>query len=321
MHRLGAVGSVVGVLLLTACGRGQPAVTQDPGAPVTAATVASAVYEIAAGSDGSTLWFAEFDGVRVVLHQFDTATGRDTPHALGASSASGIGAHVRQGPDGAIWVSDDYAVFRYDPTRDLASRITLPLRVPGALSGALDPSDPLPGTWVSALAFDTEGDLLLARNHVPYLQVLSPAGRIVGRVTLPEGYDGLSDLMKQGKDLLALAGHTHTDELGIAPVDTKVGGVASVAGQLRAAIGGSLRVFFADGGSVTSGDGQPTTWKRADGTELPLPLPSRQLDITNPLGDPMNVTVRDDVTAAVQVGDALWYVEQTSRGYALKHLS
>ena len=69
------------------------------------------------------------------------------------------------------------------------------------------------------------------------------------------------------------------------------------------------------------GVGQPTIWTRANGTEIALPVPSRQIDITNPLGDPMTVTVRDEVTAAAQVEGALWYFEQTSKGYELKRLT
>jgi hypothetical protein len=88
--------------------------------------------------------------------------------------------------DGAVCVGLPYEIARLDPSDGKVRSVPLAERVPDA-PAALDPRNPMPGTWVSDLEVD--GDtVLVARLNVPYLTRVDADLDLSRDITVPAKY-------------------------------------------------------------------------------------------------------------------------------------
>ncbi|WP_347354861.1 hypothetical protein [Intrasporangium sp.] len=338
----GALLALGMVPLLAACG--QPAASgpvraQRPATAVTAsasvgavAGVASVVpqvvahlggeaHEVLSEPDGSVLWVPEFTGRQALLDRFDSTGAPAGQVVLGPSPSSGINSHVRMAPDGSIWVSDDYAFFRYDPATGSVGTLHLSVDDAHAVPGARSDTAPLPGTWVSAFTFDAAGDLLLARDNVPVLELRSTAGRLLRTVPLPAGIVGVSDMDLRPDGLHLLAGRPADVSGEVSPVVVKVDLSAPRPGRatpLRSTLLGLTQVLLPDGDTIRTGSTGAATLVTAGAGAQAVTLRSRKVQIADPLGRPTTVTVRERVLGAgagpVGSGQAVWLLLSASGG-------
>lgn len=271
----------------------------DSSTPAVTAHIAGHAFEILGSAASSSLWVPEFNGTDLRLDQFGTAGKLVSTTQLGASGSSGINSHIRQGPGGTIWVADDYVLYAINPKTKTVHPIRLSPDDPHAHSDALSDELPLPGTWVSAFTFDSDGHLVIARNNVPVLEVLSSEGRTLETVPLPEGVSSISDMNLDISGLAIVPGHSPGLESatpGTYPVTLHALTTLPTA-PLRSSAGGFISVFFPDGEMIQT-DGKGDSTKIADGSTAPIRLAAHNLQVANPLGVLTNVTAKVQVAGA-----------------------
>lgn len=311
------------VPMLGACGQPTPSGPLPAGQPTTVVTapagsivpkvtahVDGEAHGILSSADDSVLWVPVFTGQEVLLDQFDNA-GASVKHiVLGSSQSSGINGHIRMAPDGSIWISDDYVLFRYDPTTGTVGTLRLEVDDPNAIAGALSNAVPLPGTWVSAFTFDAAGDLLVARNNVPVLELLSPSGHLMRTLALSDGITGVSDMDLRPDGLHLLVGRPADVSEEISPVIVKVDVSApqsALPAALRSALLGLTQVFLPNGDSVRTNSAGAATLVSSAGSSHDIALRSKDEQIANPLGKLVTVTVREHVIGAgTSKNDTVW---------------
>jgi hypothetical protein len=173
-------------------------------------------YQLTYDPQGDSLWFSVMSPAGPgTLYRYTLSDGSLDDWALPDSDGNGFFSEIRLGPDGSVWINQDYRVIRFEPSTGHMTSIDLELQVKGAMPGALDPGDPLPGTWVSGIAPDG-GGALIARNHVPFLTRLSSDLQLVGQIPLPDGFDGARDVASLPTNSIAvLSGPSQGGELAV----------------------------------------------------------------------------------------------------------
>jgi streptogramin lyase len=213
------IGTLVGLALALAFVlllRGSPRVAQAPGAdasipasPRSASAPAAsayqplgldefqrialpgAVYDMAFDSQRDAIWFAYMlSGEVDYLYRFDVATADLSRIELPPTDHNGFLGRVVISPDYSVWLTEEYRVVRFDPTTGGIQSLKLPVADADAFNSGS------PGTWPTAITFDSEGRALVARHNLASLLRLDSALRQVGRVPLPKGYGSLSDVLE-----------------------------------------------------------------------------------------------------------------------------
>jgi hypothetical protein len=233
---------------------------------------------------------------------------------------------VAVAPDHSVWFTEGYGLVTVDPESGRIDRISLPLAVPGALPAATDPNAPIPGSWVSSLAF-TDSSALVGRTNVPFLQQFSLDLRQLDDIAMPAGNAGPAALAVSGSAVVA----EYRLRVGTGPAVAQTFRQVTVAlpAGLRAPSGptgpgpdGPLLEVRRDGnepdlvmlsGQVvfSSSDHDPASvsWQPKPGKVLPLPFPVTTGEVHSPNGGMVPSSGRDVVNAAVQIpGGNLWLV-------------
>lgn len=270
------------------------------------------VYELTFDRSRDALWFASFNGGQGVLTEYSIKTGDVSTFPLPAYNGNGFMSHVRVAPDGAVWVTTDYAIDRVDPATSQTQSLSLAETVDGALPGALDPSSPLPGTWVSALAFDAGGRALVARNNVPFLQIIDSELELVGSIDIPPAVAGAADMTLETDGLHAIPGHANRTDASVATVALAGVAAPAEASPLRDSTGGpiTMTVLEPDGSTIAYniGTGQ-LQWTRPATTSEVVKFPQMTVPRNAPNGTLTEVPVTDEVTAAaIDATGTLWFV-------------
>lgn len=182
-------------------------------------------YSLAFDKVKDALWFPVMEiGGKSSLHRYDLATGQQFQYPLPDSGENGLVATTVITSDGAVWVNLPYAVARWDPIRETITTISIPADAEGQLPGAVDPTQPLAGTWISTLIADGDG-VLISRLNVPYLQRVSSDGATSRAFDLPNGYAGTKRIARMGSALIVapgwLSNESATDVLAIASSTTQ----------------------------------------------------------------------------------------------------
>lgn len=134
--------------------------------------------------------------------------------ALPDSQHNGYLSQVEIDATGAVWVSQEYVLTRFDPQTEEITSLSLPEDAPGALPGALGPGNPLPGTWISAIAPYGDG-VLVARNNVATFVAYDAALQTVTSIPIPAEYAGARDLIASTEGIVAIGGQRELDRLAI----------------------------------------------------------------------------------------------------------
>jgi hypothetical protein len=239
--------------------------------PAQAASVALSLpgdtYQLTFDAARDAMWFAVMSpGGPDTLYSYNVKDGRLTDWPLPDSDGNGFMSEIRIGSDGAVWITQDYRVIRFEPSTGETASLDLSTQVEGALPGAVDPGNPLPGTWVSAVAPDAEGGALVARNHVPFLTRLSSALKVRGTLPLPDGFDGTRDIAGlPGGSVTALSGPTQPGSLAVILPTGVLGSQTSVSG-LR---GNARLIVDSAGGRILVAGARATAYDLR-GAGLPL---------------------------------------------------
>lgn len=273
------------------------------------------VYELTYDRSRDALWFATFEGPGKLVG-YSIKTGTISTFELPVYTGNGYTSHVRVAPDGAVWVSTAYDIYRVDPATGQTRTLHFALSVTGALPRALDPSTWLPGTWVSALAFDAAGHALVARNNVPFLQVVDSEMKLVGQIDMPSGLAGVVDMTVEPDGLHALPTHARQTEAGVRTEAIDGLKAPTEVSPLRDVVGGNMFILQPDGSTITyniSGAGQ-LEWARPQAATEIVKFAGRTAARNAPNGTLQNVIVYDEVTAAAVDGTGeLWFVVVGSR--------
>ncbi len=121
------------------------------------------------------LWFVAGSGDDASLYYLEREALRRATN-LPKDEYSGVHHRVQVLPEGDVMLNGDYGLIRYDAESGNVERLEFELASQDALPGALDPNNPLPGTWISA--FTVNDDLTyVARNNVPFVEVVDSADR------------------------------------------------------------------------------------------------------------------------------------------------
>jgi streptogramin lyase len=139
----------------------------------------------------NAFWFAYMGSSQTdYLYEFELATHTLTRSELPPTDHNGFLGRVAVAPDGSVWLTEEYRVVRFDP----ASGTMLSLKLAETDADAVYGGSP--GTWPSAIAFDSKGQTLIARHGLASLLVLDRTLDEVGRIPLPKAYGSVGDLVE-----------------------------------------------------------------------------------------------------------------------------
>jgi hypothetical protein len=166
----------------------------------------SQVYDLAYDPSTDQLWMAIMrPGGTDELVAFDALAHQVALRiALPDTDYNGFLSQIEVGPDGAVWVTEPYALVRYAPGAGITS-LEFDVYAPDADGSADDPGDPLFGTWISGLGVDGT-TAIIGRVHVPYLSVVDAEMNIVERIDLPAAADGTTDIARLDESLFVAIG-------------------------------------------------------------------------------------------------------------------
>ncbi len=325
---------------------GTPSPTAGPRVAVQLAEIdlPGPVYDLAFDRARTSLWYAVMSEGQAVLYRYDIASGKTTHWSLPPTSHNGFLERVAVAPDGSVWVTEDYSVVRVDPETGSMKADTFPLADPDAIPAALDQS-PSPGTWPSAITFDSRGMALVARHNVKSLTRLDSSLSVINRIQLPAGMVGPGDLVDSASVIYAapyggngpgvlvteqgqLVGSTSQPVSRFSVHGTSVAAIGS-AGLSRvssdatstlwhAGLYGSPndRLALTDGGAALWQDGRGTIeWISPDGgVGGQLTLAAVPIQVWSPVGELVTGYARDQVGAIAADGaGSVWYVDITSK--------
>lgn len=195
-------------------------------------------FSLALDESRGSAWFATFSPSGPdQLHELDLKLGSIRDWPLPDVDYNGFVSHVALAQDGAVWVSEPYALVRFDPQTEASSTLRFDLTDADQVENALDPGAPLPGTWISA--FGVSGNsVVVARNNVSALAVVSPSLSVSARLTLPETYAGAQSLVVASDgSMLVAPGATHTAGVGHFLPDGSLANVLPIAGTRVVSLG------------------------------------------------------------------------------------
>ena len=299
------------------------------------------IYDLAFDPPRDSLWFAYMSGNSPdALYRYDIGSGQLSNWPLPPTDHNGFLERVVIAPDGAVWVTEDYSVVRFDPSTSKMAAFTFAEADPDATPTALT-SSPSPGTWPSAIAFDSMGNALVSRHNVTSLIRLDSTPTVIGRLALPAGMAGPGDLVDVGGVIYAApyAGHGDLeifDEYGASIRNVAPGCVRLAIQSTQVLCIGSGLVAVSPTASVVQlspAEGSPANRISPirDGVAVYLDGPgviqevspagsvlaqyataNVPLTVNNPKGIPETVYSRVDVSAIA--GDAhgtIWYADVT----------
>lgn len=152
------------------------------------------VSRLAYDSTRDAIWFAFFDVTGPdFLYRVDAATGQRTQYSIPDTDYNGYLTTIRVATDGSVWFNEPYRMVRFDPVTQTSRALDLAVDDPSALPDALNPGNPVPGTWISAFAFLGTG-VAMARTNDPHLYLLDQNLKVTGTISVPRTYAGALDL-------------------------------------------------------------------------------------------------------------------------------
>jgi hypothetical protein len=316
--------------------------------PTVMAQLPGPVYDIAFDPGRNAIWFASYLPV-ATLYQYDVAHRSLSNWPLPTTEGNGLVSRVAVAPDGTIWVTEDYSVSRFDPSRGHMITATFDIADPDASALALSENNPSPGTWLSGITFASNGDALLIRHNVKSIVRVDSSLRTTGRLPVPasvslpgdiatingrifvasylgsgpsvsidesggDAVQGPPGVLRYARNGAVVKGLGYS---GVLSVDK--GAVSSITNRMaasspvdRIAVGSTrVYVYSRESGVIEQADTQGTT-------SVLLTLPSSTRSVWTPAGSKQDVTARDEVGSMVVDGlDRLWYVQNSAQNWTL----
>jgi hypothetical protein len=211
MSGIGA--GVIAVQLLSV--HGEQGQLGRPSVEDLALAVPGEVYDLAYDEERGLLWFALMQiSDKDWLYSVSVLDATERRWELPDSTHNGYLSHVKIGDDGVVWVSQEYSLTRFDPDAEAVASVALDLEVDLALPDALDHTNPLPGTWISAITPYRDG-VLVARNNVAGLSYFD--SELIVRDVIPvPAVAGPRDLaVTPAGQILALGNQSELDRMAV----------------------------------------------------------------------------------------------------------
>lgn len=217
--------------------------------------LAGAAYRLAYDPTHDAIWYATFDiSGPDYLYRVDVATAKTSRYGLPDTDYNGYLSAIRIAPDGAVWLNEPYRLVRFDPDAGSTKTLEFDLDDPAAQPDALDQGNPVPGTWISTFAL-ADDSIIVARNNVSQLTLLSYDLKQIGTIPIPRAYAGARDLAVGPGDgqIYALPG---VGQVGGLVVLSNAGAVLStpaIEGNRLELVGGDVFLSRPAGGTWVTG--------------------------------------------------------------------
>jgi WD40 repeat protein len=144
------------------------------------------VSPLVADAKGETLWFiGGVSGGPIVLYGYDVATTGMTKVPITGTSYDPVRDRLAVAPNGEPWIGAGSDLIVYHPSTVTQTSMTF------AASDAdvqTDPKSGKPDPWIAGIAFNTNGQALVARNWVRSLAVVDASLRVTGRIDVSDGF-------------------------------------------------------------------------------------------------------------------------------------
>jgi hypothetical protein len=244
--------------------------TLDGGQSRAMATLPDDAYDLAYDDSRGLIWLAvmrisEPDWLYAV-----SSTGAFERWALPDSAHNGYLTQIDVDVSGAIWISQEYVLTRFDPGTEKVTSLSFDEVAPGSVPGALDPGNPLPGTWISAITPFGDG-VLLARNNVATLVAYDGQLQATSTIKVPNEYAGARGLLIVPGGILALGGQSQLHRMATFGLDGSLMYETSVSGvpeSRLAPAGEGAALVTGSRPSIVSADGESAVWVRGCGTSV-----------------------------------------------------
>ena len=292
----------------------------------------SAVYDLVFDRERGRLWYAVFQTAEAdYLYWADVRTRAGGSVELPNVDTNGFTSQIEVAGDGAVWVTEPYALIRYWP--DDGTLDVLTFQQPGSAEDGA--AGLLPGTWISAIGVDGD-NVVVSRNNIAYVEWVDPKLRLGRRMTVDVDHSGARSSAVVGSQIYLTAGYTSSAAVeALDLTDGSVRGASTSATHLERMAAGVLasgsgvvyrlpgieRVDALTGGdeiavATDSGDlvgisalEALVELVRPDGKiGWSIPLPTISSTVTNPLGQEVTIQAAHQLLAlAVDDAGHVWY--------------
>jgi hypothetical protein len=144
------------------------------------------VGPLVADAKGETLWFiGGVSGGPIVLYGYDVATTGMTKVPITGASYDPVRDRLAVAPNGEPWIGAGSELIVYHPSTDTQTSMTFAASDKDIQS---DPKAGKPDPWIAGIAFDANGNALVARNWVKSLAVVDASLHVTGRIDVSDGF-------------------------------------------------------------------------------------------------------------------------------------
>ncbi len=144
------------------------------------------VGPLVADAKGGTLWFiGGVSGGPIVLYGYDVATTGMSKVPITGTGYDPVRDRLAVAPNGEPWIGAGSELIVYHPSTATQTSMTF-----AASDGDIqsDPKVGKPDPWIAGIAFDADGQALVARNWVRSLAVVNGSLQVVGRIDMSDGF-------------------------------------------------------------------------------------------------------------------------------------
>ena len=135
------------------------------------------------------------DGGNLTVYRYDLVTASLTSSAVPGVIRDEARNRLAIAPDGRLWISAGSRVAIYDPDNGLAQLSGFSIVDPDIQA---DPLTGQPNAWIAGIAFDADGNALVARNWVKSLLRLNGSMSELGRIQVSDGFPMTGDIVVAG---------------------------------------------------------------------------------------------------------------------------
>jgi hypothetical protein len=137
-------------------------------------------------TERDAFWFlAGASGGPIDLYRYDLATAKLSKRTVTGTTFGPARSRLAISPKGQMWIGAGSDLIVYDPETDRQTTVTFPASNPDIQN---DPKSGKADPWIAGIAFDADGQALIARNWVRSLAQVDASLQVVGRVEVSDGF-------------------------------------------------------------------------------------------------------------------------------------
>ena len=135
------------------------------------------------------------DGGNLTLYRYDLSTASLTSSSVPGIIRDAARNRLAIAPDGRLWISAGLRIAIYDPDKNPQQSGGFPIADPDIQA---DPQTGQPNPWIAGIAFDADGNALVARNWVKSLLRLNGSMGELGRIQVSDGFPMTGNVVVAG---------------------------------------------------------------------------------------------------------------------------